>query len=229
MSTLTAAPPLLPAEWLDHGYHLPRVDLLPPEIRVRRRLASLQRTLGAALLALGVLLLAVYVLSLRESASAAVDLGAVTTRTAELQAEQAQYTGVPQAQTQVDAARGALRQAMATDVRWYQYLTDLALSHPDGVWLTNLSATLAPTAPAGAASSALGTPGVGVITFSGTSDVHPQVADWLEALDATPGLADASISTSERSAVGERPVVTFESTVTVTPDALSGRFEQEAS
>ena len=230
--------PAGPPDALAPVYRVPRVDLLPPEILARRRFRHTQQRSVVALAALVVGLAGGYVLSAQDRSEAADELAVAQARTAALTAEQAQYARAPQVYAQVDAAKAALRSAMAGDVRWYTYLADLAVTAPDGLWLTTVTASVTPsagtaTAPVGAAVvvDPLAAPGaaapVGTLSVGGTAEQEPQVASWLEVLDATPGLTGASTSSITRTAIGERSVLTYESAATVTADALSRRFEQE--
>lgn len=230
--------PAAPPDALAPAYRVPRVDLLPPEILVRRRFRHTQQRSVVALAALAAVLAGGCVLSAQDAREAADELAVAQARTAALQAEQAQYARAPQVYAQVDAAQAALRTAMASDVRWYTYLADLAVTAPEGLWLTTVTASVTPAAsaapvdpsavtdPLAAAGAA---PSVGTLTVGGTVTEEPQVASWLEVLDATPGLTGASTSSITRTAIGERSVLTYESAATITADALSRRFEQETN
>ena len=87
--------------------------------------------------------------------------------------------------------------------------------------------TVAPAA--GTSGDPLAQAGIGSLTVRGTAYAHPHVADWLEALGATEGLADARYSTSTRTELEGRTVVQFDSSATVTPDALSHRHDASSA
>ncbi len=223
---------------LDHGvvtYTLPRVNLLPPEIFEARKLRRTQLGLSGVIVAVIAAVGAGYVVPAALADAAAEELAVEQAQTTKLQAEQAKYAEVPKILAQVDSAKAAQETAMATDVLWYRYLNDLALTYPGEVWLGNLTATVAGT-PGTAAAAApvvganpLATPGIGTITFTGTALEHSDVASWLDVLDGTPGFADGSFSSSTRSEIDGQDVVEFTSDVVVTGDALSHRYDRKAS
>jgi Tfp pilus assembly protein PilN len=216
-------------------YEVPRVNLLPGEILEARRLKRTQGFLVLGVAGVVALAAAGYLATQRQADDAEAVLTASQARTSALQAEQAKYAEVPRVLAEVDAAKSAQQTAMATDVLWYRYLNDLALTYPQNVWLTNMTASVAATGGATgeaavpvAGSNPLATPGIGTITFTGTGLDHPDVAAWLEVLDGTEGFADAYFSSSQRAELEDQAVVQFSSTVAVTADALSHRFDREA-
>lgn len=222
-------------EALGVAYRIPRVNLLPPEIFEARRFKRTQGALGACVVVTLLVAGGVYYLSQQRADAAQEELTIAQARTTELQAEQAEYAEVPKVLAQVESAELARETAMSTDVLWYRYLNDLALSYPAEVWLGNLTATVAgPGGTTGAAavpvagSDPLATPGIGTVTFTGTALDHPDVASWLDVLAGTPGFADPYFSSSSRSEIDGTDVVQFTSQVVVTADALSERYNRKA-
>lgn len=223
-------PPTGPSTAIVPAYRVPRVDLLPPEILVRRRFVRTQRRSAVALVAVLAVITAGYAVQVRAAGEAADELAVAQARTASLQAEQVQFARAPQVYAQVEAAQAALRTAMSDDVRWYSYLADLTVTAPDGVWLTSITASVEPAAVVADPLAATGAAApVGTLSIAGTVTEETQVADWLEVVDATPGLSGAATSGITRTAVGPRPVFAFESSASITADALSGRYEQETN
>ena len=223
------------ADALGVQYRIPRVNLLPPEIHEARRFRRTQGALALCLAATVVVAGGVFYLSQQKADAAQEELTLAQARTTELQAEQAQYAEVPKVLAQVESAEAARATAMSTDVLWYRYLNDLALSYPAEVWLGNLTATVAgPGGTTGAAAvpvagaNPLATPGVGTVAFTGTALEHSDVASWLDVLAGTPGLADPYFSSSQRSEIDGDDVVEFTSQVVVTEDALSHRYDRKA-
>lgn len=121
---------------------------------------------------------------------------------------------------------------MATDVPWYTFLNDLALSTPNQVWLDSVAVSvpaLNGTAAPAAGADALAAAGIGTVTATGTAGDFPTVAAWLEGLDQVSGVDDTRFSQAQRSNGESAPdLVTFSSTGGVTPDALSHRYDREA-
>lgn len=209
-------------------YAVPRVNLLPDEILAERRLRRTQATLGAVLLVVAGTVAGGFVLASASAAAAEDDLAVEQARTQVLTAEQAEYAEVPQVMGQVEAAQSARSTAMASDVLWYQYLTHLSASYPKDVWVRDLTATITPV-DATAAATGVPAAGIGTLVVSGTSPVHTGVADWMDVVDATPGLTNPMYTEANRTDVDGTVVVDWTSEADVTPDALSNRYENKAS
>lgn len=200
-----------------------RVDLLPPEVRSARRLRTTQKALAAVSAAVLLVLAGAYALARHEEGLASRELATTRASTARLQAAQAPYADVPQVYAQVDALKTARAAVMASDVLWFDHLDRFAGADPAAVWFDELHASLFDADTT--ARDPLAPTGIGVLTVKGSGSAHPDVADWLDALDRTHGLASAGFSTSQRTDVDHHVVVAFESSTTVTPDALSHRFD----
>ena len=202
---------------------LPRVNLLPPEIGERQRFRRIQLGLCAGLLtATGVVAL-LYVGAVGSTTDAAAELAATSSRGASLRAQTNEYAEVQRIHAEAGAAKTMLSQAMAGEIRFSTLLDDLSRSVPDDVWLDNVTFTQtsasAPDAVAAGTSA-----GVGTVTFAGLGGEHDDVAVWLESLAAQERFADASFTKSTAGTVDGRPSVSFTSTATLSPAALSGRY-----
>ena len=231
MSTMLEAPahagvPITAAR----SRELPRVDLLPPvyaeQEKLRRTKALLAAAVVAAVLGTG----GAYVVEERSTAKAREELATVQAEQSRLRSEQAKYTEVPLVNGQVDAARGDVILAMGDEVRWSQVLADLSARVPSGVWLSDVtfaqvtavtaSGVTAPAAPTGAAGS------IATINVTGNALTQAAVASWLESLSKQPGFTAPTFTSAIRADVDGTPTVTFESTVQVTSEALSHRYDE---
>lgn len=215
------------------SYTIPRVNLMPPEILAARVFQRTQIGLGASVLVVLAVIGGVFLLSQRQADAAAENLAAEQSRTTTLQTEQAQYAEVPTVLAEVEAAETARETAMGNDVLWYRYLNDIALSYPENVWLGGLTASVAsPTTQSvlsAESTDPLATPGFGTISFTGSSLTNPDVANWLDVLTATPGFADSTYSSATRTERSGQIVVDFSTSVVVTEEAKSHRFDRKAS
>jgi Tfp pilus assembly protein PilN len=117
-----------------------------------------------------------------------------------------------------------LTEAMGQEVRYSGFLSDLSLSVPENVWLKSLTFTQAPTT----ASVGSTEPGVGTVTVSGVGFSHDDVAVWLESLAGQKGYTNPYFSSSTETLIGSRTVVDFESTATLTSEALSREYTTPA-
>ena len=70
--------------------------------------------------------------------------------------------------------------------------------------------------------------GIGTVTFVGVGFSHDDVAVWLESLAKQKGYKDPYFSNSTEALIGTRKTVNFTSTVTLTPEALSGAYTAPA-
>lgn len=216
-------------------YAIPRVNLLPPEILAERSLRRTKVALGAVVLAVLGGVAGGFVLAAASADSAQEGLAAEQARTTTLSAEQAKYAEVPAVISQVEAAKAVQATAMSSDVLWAPYLNHIAASYPQDVWLRDLNVSVA--APGASVTSgvpatgAAATPSdtIGMITFNGTGRAHEGTAAWLDVMSATPGFANPLYSASTRNEVEKQVVVDFTTTVDITSDALSHRYEIKAS
>lgn len=207
---------------------LPRVNLLPPEIREAAKFRRLQLAMVGAGVA-AVAIVGVLGFNARQGVSQAKsDLQTAQAQQTTLQNQLAGLQSVKDVYSQVAARKAMLRQAMGPEIRWSYYLTDLSLKIPQNVWLSNMQATEQGTgAAAGVAAAAPGSlvpAGIGTVTFSGVAFSHDDVATWLDALAKERGFTNVYFTNSTKAKIGPREVVNYTSSVTLTPAALSGRY-----
>jgi Tfp pilus assembly protein PilN len=168
-----------------------------------------------------------YVSAAHGVTTAQSDLDAARTQQTALQHQLSSYAGVTAIYNAADAAQAQLTVAMGDEVRYSQLLNDLSLAIPGNVWLTNLAFTQGgPAAAAAAPGTVAGAAPIGTGTFQGVAFSHDDVATWLEALGRLKTYANPYFSASTETLIGERPAVTYTSTVDVTPQALSHRYNK---
>lgn len=208
---------------------LPRVNLLPEEIAKAAQFRRVQALLGLVLAAvLGGLGLA-FVVASGQVGSAQESLDAASATNASLKVEVTKYAQVPKTQAALAKGQQDLATAMSPEVRWSFYLNDLSLTIPSTVRLTTM--TVVEPVPTDASSgepltSPLGTPGIAVITFEGKATSYDAVAAWLQTLMHQKGYTDPTVTevTQDDTDNLSGDVFLFKSSVTVTADALSGRY-----
>lgn len=206
-----------------------RVNLMPPEIEESRRFRKVQAGLGGAMVAAVAAVAALYVLGQGGVSSAQQRLDAAKAQQQTLLHQQAALQNVSQVYADVASHQAMLSTAMGQEVQWSHYLNDLALRVPDNVWLTNVAITENVDGTQTASTSPLIPSGIGTVTFTGRGFTHDDVAAWLDSLAKEKGYASPyfSSSTEDQNTTGKK-LVTFTSTVTLTNDALSGRFTKPA-
>jgi Tfp pilus assembly protein PilN len=220
---------------------LAAVNLLP---QTYARRAAVRRAKGFAVIALlaAVLVAALaWLVANQQKTSAQEELDAATAERASLQAQAAQYSDVPRVFATVAAAEQQLARAMGNEVRWSFFLNDLALTMPSGVSLETLQVTspapgtspqaVAPSAAAagaGAGATGAGVPGLGTMDVSAKALTYNTVANWLDSLAKLPTLTDPYIGSITAGTEEGVKIVTYSSTATLTPEALSLRYLPEA-
>jgi Tfp pilus assembly protein PilN len=206
---------------------LPQVNLLPPEIGQERRFRRVQAGLGGAVLAALLVAGALFVAANAQVGKAQDSLNANKAQATQLQSKITQYAQVPLVLGQVEAAQTQLGQAMGQEIRWSYFLNDLSLQIPRHVWLDTMTVTS--TVPAAATPGQYAATGIGTVEFDGHGYSQNDVAAWLESLAKQKGYTQPYFSDSTVEPVGtDLHAVKFSSQVTVTEDALSGRYTGKA-
>jgi Tfp pilus assembly protein PilN len=211
---------------------LPRVNLLPPEIEQERSFRRTQLGLGAGIVASLGVVAALFLAANSQVATAEGELADSKRETAQLDARTAEYSQVPLVYSQVEAARAQLELAMGKEIRWSFYLNDLSLKIPNKVWLKSMTVAVTEATPGGVPAAA-GTdsyidPGLGSVNFAGLARRHNDVAAWLDSLAKQKGYKDPYFTSSAKEEIGDTEVVSFQSQVSITEDALSKRYIQKA-
>ena len=201
---------------------LPRVNLLPPEIAEQARRRRVELGLAGGLVATVGVVGLLYAGATSSVSDATDELAAATARGSALQAQTREFADVNDVYDRAATAQALLVSAMGQEVRFSTFLDDLSKTVPDHVWLKNVTFTQAAPVPGAVAAAA----GIGTATFTGVGFRHDDVATWLETLAAQPGFADPYVSESTAGEIGDRKTVSFTSTVTLTADALSGRYAE---
>ena len=208
----------------------PLVDLLPPEIEMRRKQNRAKRLIvGAVVLFLALLGGAwYYTLSMRISAES--DLAAEQDKTTSKQTELATYDYIPLVQAALDNAVAARAWAGSTDVQWATQLNSLLTAAPTNVALTSLAVSAStPTDPFSLDGTPFQQPDLGQLYFSGDAASEAEVAAFQDAIDALPVFQSTFITSLTLAPVeeGALPYWTFTGSTRITSNALSGRTVTE--
>lgn len=228
----------------DPRVSLPRVNLLPKEIK-ERRLAQRQRGGIAVAFVLLVALLGLWYV--RES-QALTDASREADRERAvadgLRARKAALQPYAALESRIAAADQLRAKVYAREVRFSAIMQDISAIIPGDVWLTQMNAAVTTTAnqagggSAAAAGTALtpGSPGAGApvatITFSGAGLGHVDVGGFMRALAAGPKKGGARVylnpyftASQKDNEGGGESTVTFSATVDLSMAAFSGRFQ----
>lgn len=170
----------------------PRVDLLPPEVKAQRKAAGMRRRLVLAVVAVALLAIAGTLGARAFAGQSAERLSAAQSDAARLLAQQRSYRDVVGVQNDVALAAAAQQVGGSTEIDWQAYLDQIQGTLPSGVTITSVSVdSSSPLAAYAQPTVPLQGARVASITFSALSSSIPQVPEWLVALRALPGAADA--------------------------------------
>jgi len=199
-----------------------RIDLLPPEQRVK---ASRERGLLWAILilvAIVVVLGLVYVWQNRQVSNKQAELDGLTALVAEEQAKAAALRPYAEIQTTRTAMTAAATGIYYSRVPWSTILQEISLVIPENVRLQSLTGTVPATMLPGSVAPAVpGAPASTDITFTGMTYTHRDVAEFMTRLGLIPQLANVQLASSAGEAAppvaGSTPTVTFTVTVSLRP------------
>ena len=213
-----------------------RIDLLPPSYQQRRRERSSLVIAGVAIAVIVLLLVGWWFYLGLKVSDAEDELAAIKTSNAELDAQIAELQRFVALQNEVDAKRGALQAVMTGDIDWPGVLAEIAMVIPSEVWLTNL------TASAGVTEGAVTVPTetspipisdlepFGRIQFQGQSLSMAGVAKWMVRLESVESFFATYLqNATEGASPTGGTIFTFGTTIQLSPESSSGRFQQRLS
>jgi Tfp pilus assembly protein PilN len=197
-----------------------RIDLLPPEQRVK---ASRERGLLWAILvlvAVVVVLGLVYVWQNGQVSDKQAELDQLTAQTAAVQQQALALAPYALIQTTRTAMTQTAQGIYASRVPWATILQEISLVIPENVRLQTLVGTVPATMlPGPAAPPAAGAAPTPDITFTGTTYTHEDVAEFMTRLGLIPQLSNVQLAASTGAATAETGGATGTSTVTFTVTA----------
>jgi type IV pilus assembly protein PilM len=206
-----------------------RIDLCPPGKRSFRFTGEMGRRLAVAAAVIVVLLGGLSVQSLLALRQQKSQLAAQKKVNAKIEREIAGFDSLRRLSTDLDVGRKRVQSALAGDVSWTRFLDTLVRSMPSDVWLQSLIGQATTAKSAGAKAAAAGpAAGSGSLQVTALGLDYPAVAEWLRKVGADPALSGVAVGTLTQTALGNRAVVNFTSTASITPAARSDRASQLA-
>ncbi|RJX22877.1 MAG: hypothetical protein C4575_00095 [Desulforudis sp.] len=113
------------------------------------------------------------------------------------------------------SAEKLVQQALGTNPDWQALLTSIGRDLPNGVWITEFTASY--KAGSGATQADTATAGSGELLLRGWGANHAEVATWVDGIAVLPGLADVRYQFTSKDKVDGRDVVRFEVKTTLLP------------
>lgn len=207
---------------------LPQVNLLPPEVKAARGLATIKRWLALAVLASVLVSAGMVAKAMNDRSSADDKLAEQRTDTARLNGLKTQYAEVPLVIGALTRAQDAREIGMSTEVLWSPYVRAVAATAPAGVRIETLrTASATPMLlPAGAA-DALSAAGVSTVSFTAQALTMPDFEAWLRQLATIPGFSDAWFSQATLTEQDDAIYYNVNALVILTDEGYSRRFSAE--
>ncbi len=201
----------------------PRVDLLPPEVRARRKARALRRSLLLGVVGVAAVVALAVAGSFAYSLQAGVALATEQKRTTDLLAQQTKFADVRNTQDLIALIKAAQEVGASTEIDWKDYLDKIQGTLPGTVTVKTVAIDSAsPLVAFQQGTTPLEGPRVASLKFTATTDSFPSMPQWLSALETLPGYVDAtpdSVSRDEGSGV-----YTVSITMHLNSDVYDGRF-----
>lgn len=195
-----------------------RIDLLPPEARVR---ASRERGLLYAILILVAVVVALGLVYMQQNSTVSSKQSEVNQLTAETQVVQ-QKAAALAPYAEIQSTRTAMTQTARSifeaGVPWSTILQEISLVIPENVRLQSLTCTVPPAMVPGAPPAVAGAAPVATtdVTFTGTTYTHRDVAEFMTRLGLIPQLSSIQLVSSMGAAAAVASAEAAATTATVT-------------
>ena len=200
----------------------PRVDLMPPEIRVKRSQLRTRRSLRLALFAVFVLVVVACGGTWAWSALAQTSLASAQSEHQNLVAQQAKYSKVTTVKNAITLIKAGQIVGDATEIDWQAYLTKLQATLPAGVSLVTVSiGTADPMTAYAQSTTPLEGDRIATLAFTASSPLLPSIPVWLDGLRTLPGFVDATPG----QVTLDQGVYSADVTMHIGTDAFAHRFD----
>lgn len=204
-----------------------QVNLLPQEIAESRRLRQKTVLLFVIFVLVVVGLVALFFFRNIELNSQRERLATAQAQVRVLQAKVDLLEEFAKLEEIVKQKQATLAVAMTNDVAWSRLLVELSMIVPGDSWITSFTgataAAAAPTGPPAAPGAQAVT--LGSINFIAVTFDFPGVAKWITRLQELNSLSTIWVPSATKGEIGERDVVNYTSTASLTDKAGSGRYQ----
>lgn len=184
-----------------------KVDLLPQELKVKRKSKVLHRRFGFFVILVFVLVVGASALVHAQAVQAKLDLSIQQSNAQSILLQQRKYGEVQKIQKAADTIQAAQQVGTSTEINWKNYLISVQKTLPPNVTLDSVNIDSAtPFASYAQASAPLQGERIATLSFTAISSTLPQVPQWLLALATLPGYADANPGSVSRTEAGSYSV-----------------------
>jgi len=202
----------------------PIIDLLPPEIRRKRKARVRRRRSIFGIFVLATIVAGEAALAHAQAMQARQELLIAQRQTQSLLVQQRGYLEIQEIKAKISLIETAQQVGTSTEINWHEYLNAVEATLPSNVTVdsvridseTPLASYLQPTSP-------LQGERIATLNFTATSSTLPRVPDWLKSLATLSGFVDASPGSMTRNQTGS---YTVNITMHIDEVAFSHRFTQ---
>lgn len=199
-----------------------RVDLLPQELRIKRKVKIVRRRLGFLVITVAVIVVGFSALVRAQAGQAKFELSMEVANARSIVLQKIKYGEVQKIQKQADTILAAQQVGTSTEINWKNYLSAVQATLPLNVSLDSVNIDSAtPFSSYVQASAPLQGERIATLSFTAVSSTLPQVPKWLIALATLPGYADANPGSVNRNETGSYSV---NITMHINQAAFSRRF-----
>lgn len=199
-----------------------KVDLLPQELKIKRKGKVLRRRLGFLVVLIAVLVTGASALVRAQAVQAKLDLSIEQSNAQSILLQQRKYGEVQKIQREADTILAAQQVGTSTEINWKNYLISVQATLPPNVTLDSVTIDSAtPFASYAQASAPLQGERIATLSFTAISSTLPQVPQWLVALATLPGYSDANPGSVNRTETGTYSV---NITMHINQAAFTNRF-----
>lgn len=199
----------------------PRVDLMPPEIRLKRSQLRMRRRLRLGLLGVLVVVAVACAGAWAWGGLAQTNLAAAQSQQAALTSQAASFSAVTTLKDSIALIKAGQVVGDSSEINWQSYLTKLQATLPAGVVISTVTVDSAtPLKPYAQTTTPLQGDRIAMLTFSASSATLPSIPVWLNGLKTLPGFVDATPGTVTLTDSGYTAQVVMH----INSDALANRF-----
>jgi Tfp pilus assembly protein PilN len=206
----------------------PRVDLMPPEVRVKRAQLRTRRSLRLGLVAVGAVVVVACGGTVAWSTLAAVNLTAAQSEATGLLQQQSGFSDVKNAIQSIQLIQAGQQVGASTEIDWQAYLDKVAGTLPGGVVIATASIDQAtPVEPYKEERVPLQGDHVATLAISTRSADIPPIPAILASMEGLPGFVD--VTPSDVSYQQDTQSYVASITLRIDTDAFDGRFQPKPS
>jgi len=182
------------------------ISLLPPEIRVKEKKWVKQRLFIFVSVAVMAIVLVVYLSLLFMTATVRSQASSLERQRQDIEAQVDELEHYAEMQERAEEAEATLQLALGNSPPWDFLLTELGVSMPGEIWLSDINASFEGSDGDDEDNGA----GEGEITIRGWGKRHEVVASWLQKIEELDGLYDVRCQFSTETAWDGNPAYQFE-------------------